>query len=83
MKWNASKFMALRMGANNSLREDILLFTPDFDTPIEETEEARDLGVTMDHCGTFRSQREKANAKTNQKAGWVLRVFRTRELPHL
>ncbi len=30
MEWNASKFVALRMGANRSLREETLLFTPNF-----------------------------------------------------
>ena len=83
MDWNASKFLALRMGANSQLRESTLLFTPDTGEPIAETEEARDLGILMDTKGSFRPQRAKASAKAKQKAGWVLRTFRTREARHL
>ena len=80
MEWNSTKFQALRMGADSRLRESSLLFTPDFAEPIEETQGAKDLGVIMDSAGSFRAQRAKAASKTRQKAGWVLRTFRSREL---
>ncbi len=80
MEWNSGKFLALRMGSNSTLREDSLLFTPLTGDPIQEREEAKDLGVIMDNIGDFRVQRAKANARTRQKAGWVLWTFKTREL---
>jgi hypothetical protein len=80
MEWNSSKFQSLRMGNNRVLREESLLFTPDCGDPIEEMEHVKDLGVLMDRLGTFGPQRAKANAKAKQKAGWILRTFRSRDL---
>jgi ribonuclease P/MRP protein subunit RPP40 len=80
MEWNGTKFQALRMGSNQTLREESLLFTPNFEDPIEEMELVKDLGVFMDRLGTFGPQRAKANAKAKQKAGWILRTFRSRDL---
>jgi ribonuclease P/MRP protein subunit RPP40 len=80
MEWNGGKFQALRMGYNQTLREEALLFTPNHDDPIEEFEVVKDLGVLMDRLGTFGPQRSKANAKAKQKAGWILRTFKSRDL---
>jgi hypothetical protein len=55
-------------------------FTPDCGDPIEEMDQVKDLGVIMDRLGTFGPQRAKANAKAKQKAGWILRTFRSRDL---
>jgi hypothetical protein len=81
MEWNGSKFQALRMGSDRTLREESMLFTPNHDDPIEELDVVKDLGVLMDSLGTFGPQRAKANAKAKQKAGWILRTFRSRDLP--
>jgi ribonuclease P/MRP protein subunit RPP40 len=80
MEWNGSKFQALRMGYDKTLREETMLFTPDHEDPIEEMEVVKDLGVLMDRLGNFGPQRAKANAKAKQKAGWILRTFRSRDL---
>jgi ribonuclease P/MRP protein subunit RPP40 len=83
MEWNATKFQVLRMGSNLPLKEITMLFTPDFGNPIEETPVVKDLGVQMDQWGSFKVQRAKANKKTLQKAGWVLRVFKSRDMGFL
>jgi hypothetical protein len=80
MEWNGSKFQSLRMGYDQSLRDESLLFTPNYEDPIEEMEVVKDLGVLMDRLGTFGPQRAKANAKAKQKAGWLLRTFKSRDL---
>jgi hypothetical protein len=36
--------------------------------------------VALEDKGSFKSQRAKVIAKTSQKAGWVLRTFRTRDI---
>ena len=68
------------MGAIPSLIQDSLLFTPNMEDPIEVVEEAKDLGVIIDHQMSFKAQRAKAQSKASQKAGWVLRTFSTRAL---
>jgi hypothetical protein len=40
----------------------------------------KDLGVQIDQWGSFKLHRAKANRKTLQKAGWVLRVFKSRDM---
>jgi ribonuclease P/MRP protein subunit RPP40 len=80
MEWNSSKFQSLRMGTNHCLRNESLLFTPNFTDPIPEKDVVKDLGVLMDRGGTFGPQRASANAKAHQKAGWCLRTFRSRDL---
>jgi ribonuclease P/MRP protein subunit RPP40 len=80
MDWNDSKFQALRMGPRTQLKEDTLLFSSNMKEVIDEVEEAMDLGIVMDSSGSFRAQRIKSAKKTSQKAGWVLRTFRTRDV---
>ncbi len=79
MAWNGSKFQALRLGGKPHLREDSLLFTPGHEDPIMEVEVTKDLSILLDSSLSFRDQRASAVAKAKQKAGWVLRMFRTRE----
>jgi hypothetical protein len=83
MEWNGDKFQSLRMGYNHTLRNESLLFTPNFSDPIPEMEVVKDLGVYMERDGTFGHQRSKANAKAHQKAGWCLRTFKSRDLATL
>jgi hypothetical protein len=83
MEWNGDKFQSLRMGHNQTLRNESLLFTPNYTDPIPEKDVVKDLGVFMERDGTFGQQRFKANAKAHQKAGWVLRTFKSQDLATL
>ena len=78
MSWNHLKFQHLRCGANQELREETLLFTPEMTDIIPQEEELKDLGIQMDMGADFKAHRRKAIKKTKQKCGWVLRSFRTR-----
>ena len=47
---------------------------------IEEKDNVRDLGILMDNKLNFKAQRSKVISKANQKAGWVLRTFKSRQV---
>ena len=83
MRWNHLKFQVLRLGQNNDLKEDTLLFSPDYTDVIERKEAIKDLGIYIDQNLDFKVQRQKALAKTWQKLGWVKRTFSTRTVPFL
>ena len=59
-----------------------MLFTPNYEDPIPQHNTTRDLGILIDDDCSFSSQRKAAITKTNQRCGWVLRTFQTRD-PHL
>ena len=53
-----------------------------FDTEgnsIKSVPTVRDLGVEIDNDGNFATQIENSAKKGTQYAGWILRVFRTRQ----
>ena len=79
MKWNNLKLQLLRLGPDNQLKEDTLLFSEYHDQVVVESQTVKDLGVLMDRDLSYKAQRESAINKANRKAGWVLRTFRTRE----
>ena len=82
MMWNASKFVRICMGPKEAIKEN-LLFTPGYENFIEPSAKAKDLGILIDEDSKFSSQRIKAIKQTNQKCGWILRTFRTRNSDHL
>ena len=79
MAWNGAKFVLLRLGAKEELKDNTMVFTPNHESPIEPVEVARDLGIKMDAGLTFKAQRASAAAKARSMAGWALRTFRSRE----
>ena len=79
MKWNNLKLQLLRLGPDNQLKEDTLLFSEFHDQVVVESQTVKDLGVLMDRDLSYKAQRESAISKANRKAGWVLRTFRTRD----
>ena len=51
---------------------------------IGEVNKVRDIGILMANSATFDSEIDKIILKSNRQAGWMLRVFKTREeLPML
>ena len=80
MKWNDNKFQTMRIGKNNRMKEDTLLFTPKYDNVIEVKETIKDLRVLIDDDMRYNSQINSAISKANKKLGWVLRTFWTRSV---
>ena len=50
---------------------------------ISRKQYVKDLGILVDRKVTFSDQMRKAISKTNQKAGWILRTFTSREVEFL
>ena len=76
MTFNSSKFEVLRYKTNDS--NLIPYHTPD-KSIINEVGCVKDLGVYIDSSGTFEAHITEAVKKGNNMAGWILRVFATRE----
>ena len=83
MVWNALKFQLLRMGQDDALKNDTIIFSPEYGEVINESDFVKDLGVLVDSNLQYREQRNKAINKANQKAGWVLRTFKDRSIDHM
>ena len=78
MKFNGGKFLVVRYGKNESLKENTIYFTSEMTETILQVESCRDLGITMQDNGTFTFQIEKICKKVRQKSGWILRTFFSR-----
>ena len=78
MRFNGEKFFALCMGPDNDLKNTTNYFSGNFTEVIEQVDTCRDLGVEMSADMTFSAQIKKAISKATQKAGWILRTFRSR-----
>ena len=78
MKYNATKFVVIRYGRNQSLKEETIYFTGDTDEIIEEKESTKDLGILMQNDAGFSQHIEKVCSKVRQKSGWIFRTFYSR-----
>ena len=76
MKFNKDKFHMIRYSCKDSIENS--LYHTDENTEINEESEIKDLGVLMNKNMTFNSQIIKAVSKAKQKAGWILRTFKSR-----
>ena len=79
MRWNGTKFQLLRIGPNQDLINNTMLFTENTSDPIDIQETVRDLGVLFDSKANFQPQREAVIGKAKAKASWILRTFRSRD----
>ena len=79
MLFNGSKFEMLRYGKDEILRKNTMYFTPDMEDVIEERDSLRDLGVIMNRSASFKDHVHLVTKKVNQKSGWILRTFKSRD----
>ena len=77
MAFNGNKFELLRYG---TARPSNYIYTQPNGSPIQEVEMVRDLGIKITNDLNFSAQIHKAMNEGKRLAGWVLRVFRTREM---
>ena len=80
MLYNDSKFVLMRYGKNQSLKDDYLYFTDEMSLPIEDHENQRDLGVYMSNNGNFHHHIDTIIKKAKQKIGWICRTFHCRDI---
>ena len=79
MKWNELKFQILRIGRNESLKNDTVIFSPDYQEIVDRKDVIKDLGILIDQELNYYDQFNAAISKTKQKYSWVLRTFSTRD----
>ena len=82
MLFNGSKFELLQYGKDEDLKNTYNYLSPESESIIERKESLRDLGVIMNESATFSDHINKVCNTVNQKAGWILRTFNSRE-PYL
>ena len=76
MTFNGKKFELLSYGGNGN---DPITYSQPDGTPIKKVTQVRDLGIYMSQTATFESEVNEAMQTGNRQAGWILRVFRTRQ----
>ena len=79
MKFNGGKFQVLRYGKDQDLKQNTVYFTGEMEHVIEQVENCRDLGVTLEDSAKFELHIENVCKKVRQKCGWVLRTFYSRD----
>ena len=79
MRFNGGKFLVLRYGRNQEVKENTMYFTSDMVQVIEQVNTCRDLGVIMADDATFTAQIDKVCKRVKQKCGWILRTFYCRK----
>ena len=77
MLFNVAKFEVY--GKHKELRDNYNYLSPESENIIERKESLRDLGVVMNANATFIDHINKVCNSVNQKAGWVLRTFNSRD----
>ena len=65
------------------LLEEAIIFTNQMEDVIDLSKTVKDLGVIIDNESNFNKQRHQVIRKTLQKAGWILRTFKTRKMSHM
>ena len=75
---NAEKFECMRYGYNNTVKMTTSYKDSD-GKHIQVKEKVKDLGVLMCSDATFSEQINMVALSANQKCGWVLRTFQSRE----
>ena len=83
MEFNKGKFLVLRYGENEALKNETEYFSGEYDEIIERKESLRDLGVQLTDDGTFGEQIERVCKKARQKSGWLFRTFYSRNTQFL
>ena len=78
MLFNNKKFELLRYGKNEDLKHSTFYLSADNEI-IEEKENLRDLGITVNNQATFDDHIANVCVKVRQKCGWILRTFHTRK----
>ena len=80
MEFNISKFQLIRLDNTKALNSETSLFTSGLEEMIHTVDSERHLAVTVDDMTYFKLQIQNAIRKANDKALWLLRTFKSRDL---
>ena len=69
MKFDNKTFQTLRYGKYNDLKENMIYFTENIETVIDEVSSCKDLSVTMSDDGSFDEYIKKTTLKARSKCG--------------
>ena len=83
MDFNKGKFVVMRYGQNEDLKNETEYFSGNYEEIIERKESVRDLGVQLTDDGAFEEHIEKVCKKVRQKSGWIFRTFYSRDTKFL
>ena len=78
MSFNTAKFKILKYGKREDLKQ-LQMFTEGFDEIIEETEEAKSLGILFNTTATFETHVAYIANRMRYTSNMILRCFQTRE----
>ena len=78
MDFNKGKFVVMRYGQNEDLKNETEYFSGNYEEIIERKDSVRDLGVQLTDNGAFDEHIEKVCKKVRQKSGWIFRTFYSR-----
>ena len=78
MRYNDGKFVVLRYGRDENLKNNSVYFLDEMKEIISSEESHKDLGITMSYDGSFDSHINKIIKKARQKIGWFCRSFLSR-----
>ena len=78
MDFNKGKFVVMRYGQNESLKNETEYFSGNYEEIIERKDSVRDLGVQLTDNGAFEEHIDKVCKKVRQKSGWLFRTFYSR-----
>ena len=71
MDFNSLKFVVLRYGRDQELKENTIYFSDNMEAPIDSLESHKDLGVMMAADGTFDVHIDNVIKKVKKKIGWL------------
>ena len=68
MKLNGGKFLVLRYGEDQNIKDNTLYFTGEMEHVIMQVDQCKDLGVTMQDNATFATHIDNVIRKVKQKS---------------
>ena len=75
MRWNDLKFQVLRLGPKEDIKENTIIFSPDYGEVVEAKPVIKDLGILVDDEVRYEDQLYRAVSKAKQKAGCAEDLF--------
>ena len=80
MKFNELKFVLLRFGKDDTIKEDTSYFTEDMKKVITIKDSHRDLGIDMAASGNFIDHINNVIKSVRRRVGWICRTFMNRTI---
>ena len=80
MDFNSLKFVVLRYGRDQDLKDNTVYFSDNMAAPIDSLDAHKDLGVIMAPSGTFNAHIEAVIKKVRKRIGWLCRTDRLEKL---